>query len=199
MIDIERQIVTAGFLAGFDQDHAARLRQFLFAQRKQRGERAEQRIAIIGAAAAIQPVALEHRYPRPEAFGPAGHFRLLVEMTVEQHAVVLRAAIGGRDVDVDHRRAARQLHDFERRARQGGQLAACPVRQQCHRRIHVAVLFPLRIEHRRLVRDANVLDELRHDLVVPQRADSAFDLIAIHGLACCCEPGQILTMILGAD
>src|SRR5260221_10042245 len=42
------------------------------------------RIAVIGAAAAEQPVALHDGGPRSSAFAPALHFRLFVEMAVER-------------------------------------------------------------------------------------------------------------------
>src|SRR6185312_15051189 len=48
------------------------VRNALLVQRQQRGQRAEDRVAIVGAAAAVQLVALEHRRPRTEAVGPAG-------------------------------------------------------------------------------------------------------------------------------
>ena len=91
VVDVGRQVVAAGFLAGLDQDHAARVRRALLLQRLDRGERAEDRVAVVGAAAAVQPVALDHRLPRAQALVPAGHFRLLVEVAVQQHAVVAGA------------------------------------------------------------------------------------------------------------
>ena len=91
MIDVVRQIVAARFLAGLDHDHAARMRNLLRLQGHDRGQRAEDRIAVVGAAAPIQPVAFDDRLPRPEMLRPAGHFRLLVEMAVEQHAIVALA------------------------------------------------------------------------------------------------------------
>src|SRR3546814_3427039 len=75
-------------------------------QRLDRGQRSVDRVAIVGAAAAVQPVAAQHRLPRAEVVVPAGHFRLLVEVSVEQHAVVAGCGARGRNVDEDQRRAA---------------------------------------------------------------------------------------------
>ncbi len=44
---------------------------------------AEHRVAVIGAAAAIELVAVEARQPRTVAIGPTDHLRLLVEMAIE--------------------------------------------------------------------------------------------------------------------
>src|SRR6185312_15533789 len=51
MIHVERQVVAAAFLARLDQDGAARMRHALRLQRQDRGQRAEHRIAVVGAAA----------------------------------------------------------------------------------------------------------------------------------------------------
>ena len=55
---------------------------------------------------------------------------------------------------------------------QAGQLLGLgPVLHQGDRLFHVAVLHPIGVEHRRLVGDADVLDELRDDVGVPLAAD----------------------------
>ena len=51
VIDVERQVVTARLLAGFDQDHAAAVRQALLLQRADRRQRTEDRVTVVGAAA----------------------------------------------------------------------------------------------------------------------------------------------------
>ena len=56
-------------------------------ERRDGRERGEDRVAVVGAAAAVEPAVLEHRRPRPEARAPAGHLGLLVEVAVEQHGV----------------------------------------------------------------------------------------------------------------
>ena len=65
-----------------------------------------------------------------------------------------------------HRRATRECAASPtvmpwRRVRFG------PALHQLHRRLHVAVRFPVGIEQRRLVRDPHVLDQLRQDRFVP--------------------------------
>ncbi len=134
----------------------------VLAQRVDRGERREDRVAVVGAAAAVQLVALDHRRPRTEALAPAGHLRLLVEVAVEHDGVARRAA-GARDVDEDHRRARRrQLHDLERRAL--GELLLAPSPRAASTAFSMwPCSLPLGIEHRRLVRDLDVVDERRDD------------------------------------
>ena len=101
------------------------------AERVDRGERREDRVAVVGAAAAVELVALDHRRPRAEALAPAGHLGLLVEVAVEHHGVAGLAA-GARDVDEDDRRARRlEPHDLERRAL--GQVLLRPAREQLDR------------------------------------------------------------------
>src|SRR5579872_351804 len=76
VLDIMRQIVTARFLAGLDEDHAVRVRKALLGEGEDRGERSEERITIIGAAAAIELVVLDDRDPGAGALFPSRHFRL---------------------------------------------------------------------------------------------------------------------------
>ena len=52
--DVVLEIGAAAFLAGLDQHDAARVRDALRAQRVDRRQRSEQRVAVVGAAAAIQ-------------------------------------------------------------------------------------------------------------------------------------------------
>src|SRR3546814_5851231 len=72
-----------------DLHHAARLWQALIAQCEQGRERAEDRIAVIGTTATVQLVADEVRRPWTIAVSPAGHRRLLVEMAIQQHTVIV--------------------------------------------------------------------------------------------------------------
>src|SRR3546814_8246129 len=81
---------------------------------------------------------------------------------VEQHAVVAGCGARGRNVDEDQRRAAFQAHHLECHA--GDRLRAGPGFHQLDGVLHVAVLHPVGVEHRRLVGDAHVLDELGNDL-----------------------------------
>jgi hypothetical protein len=108
-VDVERQVRRTALLARFDHHHRALVRHVLRLQRQQRRKRAEHRIAVIGAATAIELVALKHRDPRSLAFGPSCHLRLLVEVAVEQHSVgALRRAW---HIDKDERRPPRQALD----------------------------------------------------------------------------------------
>src|SRR5437763_3978342 len=116
MLDVIWQIVAAGFFARLDQNDAARMRYALLSESRERGQGREHRIAVVGAAAAVQLVAFEARDPRAITLGPADHLRLLVEMAVKQHGVGTLA----RHFDQDQRRAARQPYNFERRAGQSG-------------------------------------------------------------------------------
>ena len=125
-IDVGRQVVAAALLARLDQHRrSARAATPCALQRLDRGERGEDRVAVVGAAAAVEPVVLDHRRPRPEALAPAGHLRLLVEVAVEQHGR-RRSPVAGH-VDEDHRRAALEAHDLERQARRS-RLRAHPAR-----------------------------------------------------------------------
>ena len=72
---------------------------------------------------------------------------------------------GRRDLHQDDRRAVAVLHDFERHARQS--VVGAPRANQLDGLVHVAVLAPLGVEHGRLVRDLDVLDQRRDDGLVP--------------------------------
>src|SRR5690606_1961239 len=149
--------------------------------------RAEDGIAVVGTAAPVQAVALDHRLPGPEVLGPAGHFRLLVQVAIQQHAVL--AAVGavaeGGDLEVDQRGASFQAYHFHGHAGDGR--GPGPGLHQFHGVVHVAVLDPLGVEHGRLVRDADVLHQLRDDAVVPDCADEAVDPAAIHRALPACK------------
>jgi hypothetical protein len=88
VIDVEGQVVAAALLAGFDQHDAARVVQTLRAQRAKRRHRGEDGVAVVRAAAAVEPGAASHRRPGAESRRPAAHLGLLVEVPVEQHGVV---------------------------------------------------------------------------------------------------------------
>ena len=146
---------------------------FCSAQRLERAQAGIDRIAVVGAAAAVELVALQHRDPRPRALGPALHLGLLVEMAVEQHGVVAVA----RHFDEDQRRAAREPHHLQGGARKPCELRRGPAHHQLDGILHVAVLDPLRIEVRRLVGDADVLGDRGEDRVVPEGIDELFQAI----------------------
>jgi hypothetical protein len=178
VVDVGRQVVGAGFFAGFDQDHAAGVGQALLLQGEHGGQRAEDGVAVIGATAAVQLVAAQHRLPRAEVVVPTGHFRLLVQVAVEQHGVVARLRAGGRDLQENQRGTAFQAHHFNLQA--GDLLRLGPVLHQAHGLVHVAVGDPVGVEHRRLVGDTDVIDQLRDDVVVPLVAEKLADLGAVH-------------------
>ena len=167
VLDVMRQVVAAQFLARLDDDDAARMRRLLVAQAQERGQCPEHRIAVIGAAAAIEPVAVDARRPRPVPLFPADHLRLFVEMAVEQHRIGIVTGAAGGYLDQQQRRPAGQPDDVERCAGQRGDPLARPPFEQLDGVLHIAVLFPLRIEGWRFVRDFYVLDQGRDDIVAP--------------------------------
>ena len=59
-------------------------------------------------------------------------------------------------------------------------MGACPGFHQGDGLFHIAMRDPVGIEHRRLVGDAEVIDQLRDDLAIPRVADELVDLGAIH-------------------
>ncbi len=112
-VDVERQVVAAALLAGFDQHDAARVREPLLLQRLDRGQRRERRVAVVGAAAAVRACRPRRpANPGAEPVAPARHLRLLVEVAVQQDRVGDLA----RDLHEDHRRAALEAHDLDRQA-----------------------------------------------------------------------------------
>ena len=150
------------------------MRDALRLQRADRGQRGERRIAIVGAAAAIELAVLVQRIPRSVALSPAGHLRLLVQVAVEQH----RAVSGPGDVEIQQRGAARQADDFDRQSPH--RLLLHPCMREPDDTLDVAMTFPLRIEVRRLRRNADVIGELRDDVLVPLRADCREQSRVIH-------------------
>src|ERR1700693_4990284 len=79
---VGRQVVASALLAAFDHAYAARVRNALAAEREDRGDRGENRITIVGAAAAVEQAIDDDRSPGTEAVAPAHHLRLLVQVTV---------------------------------------------------------------------------------------------------------------------
>ena len=169
MIEVGRQVVASALLAALDENHAARVRPAFVLQRLQRGERAEHRVAVVGAAAPVE-LAVDHaRLPRPVALVPADHLRLLVEVAVDQNGFRLLSC----DFHEQHRRAALEAYDFELHALERVRLA--PLHCELQRRVDVAVLLPVAVEVRRLRRDADVFGDRRDDRVVPELSDGFQD------------------------
>src|SRR5215469_127874 len=109
VIDVVRQVVAAGLFARLDQNDATRMRYSLLLQRQQRTERPEHRVPVIGTAAAVELVAFETRDPGAVPLRPPYHLRLLVEMAIEQHGVLIPAG----NLDENDRSAPRQPDDLE--------------------------------------------------------------------------------------
>ena len=65
-VDVIGQVEAAAFFATFDQHDAMRVRDALFLQRTDGRQRAERRVAIVGAAATVQLAVLDYRGPRVE-------------------------------------------------------------------------------------------------------------------------------------
>ena len=175
MIDVERQVEAAAFLAGFDHNRAARMRDRLRLQRADSREAREHRIAVVRGAASIKAAVLQHRRPRSETRVPSGHLGLLVHVPIEQDAVVR----GARNIDEQKRRAALKPHHLQREALD--RLASGPFAEARHHLFHVAVRAPFGIEGRRFVGDANVFGQLGQDRFIPQPLDVGLDGRLIHG------------------
>src|SRR5215469_11405634 len=183
MIDVVRQVVAARFLAGLDEDDAARMRHALVVQGGDGRERAEHRIAVIGTAAAVELVALDERRPRAIALEPADHLGLLVEMAVEEHGLLMGASGGAprcRHLDEDDGRPALEPHDLEAGAGEAGELPPRPAFKKTNGVLHIAVHRPVGVEGGRLVWDLDVLDEGRHHLVIPALADELAEPRRVH-------------------
>ncbi len=181
MVDVVGQVVAAGLLAGLDHDDAAAARYLLLPQRPQCRETGVDRIAVVGAAAAIELVVLAHRQPGTQALRPALHLGLLVEMAVEQDGV---AAVA-RHIHEQQRCAAGQADHLQGGAGKSFELRARPALHQRHSVFHVAVLDPLRIVGRRLVGNADVFGDGGQDRVFPERLDEMLQAGGVHGHMVC--------------
>ncbi len=156
------------------------------------GQRAEGRVTVVGAAASVQPVVLDHGLPGAEVVGPAAHLRLLVEVAVQQDGVFGIRAFRTRDVHEDQRGAAFQANHLGRHA--GKVLRLAPAENPLHRVVHVTVLGPLGVEMRRLVRNPDVFDEFGDDLVVPFFVDEFLQGGLVHGsVPVAAEGGRIIS------
>jgi hypothetical protein len=109
-------------------------------------------VAVVSSASPVQAISLENRLPRAEVFAPPGHFRLLVEMSVEQHCVVRRRGTEGWDLHEDDGCAAGQLVHLN--GEPDDRPRSTPVTNQFDGTGHVAVLTPLRVVQHRHVRMA---------------------------------------------
>ena len=98
-------------------------------------------------------------------------------MPVQQYAIIVAAAIAGGDVDENQRRAAIKTHHFYLHPRDG--LRFGPGFQQRHSAIHMPVLHPIGIEHRRFIGNFDVFDQLRDDFSIPFGGHEVADLVAV--------------------
>ena len=174
-VEIRWKVVAAAFFASLDHADAARVRDPLHLQRADGGQRREYGIAVIGAAATVQLAVLEQGIPGAEGFAPADHLRLLVQVAVQQYAAIA----GAGNVEIKQRGAAGKTHDLECQAANG--LLSHPRFRKPDCALDVTIDFPLRIEMRRLGRNADVLGELRDDLGVPLNRDSGEEVLGVHG------------------
>jgi hypothetical protein len=163
-VQVGRQVEGAAFLAGLDQADHAGARQALLVQRQQRSDGGVDRVAVVGAAAAVEQAVLVLGGPGAEVAAPAVEFGLLVEVAVHHHGVGAAGA-GGGHLEIDHRRAAFEANDFQRQP--GHLLAFHPRGGVAHHAVDVAVAGPVGIEHRALGRDGDVVGERGNDLFVP--------------------------------
>ncbi len=167
-IDIRQQVVGARFLAGLDQADDARMGDALGLQRLQRRHAGIHRVAVVGAAAAVELAVLVLGRPRAQVVAPAGELRLLVEVAVHQHGLLHVGAAGGH-FEEQHRRAAFEANDLELQALD--LLGFDPGGGVAQHGFEVAVARPVLVEARRLGGDGDVVGELLDDVAVPLGRD----------------------------
>ena len=126
-VHVGQQVGRAALFAGFDQADDARVRHALRLERLDGRDAGVDRVAVVGATAAIQLAVINLGRPGAEVAAPAGELGLFVEVAVHQH----RLARGGnrcavfpgarRHLEEQHRRARYavaivQPNDFQRQA-----------------------------------------------------------------------------------
>jgi hypothetical protein len=99
-------------------------------------------------------------------------------MSIKQHRVIRLP----RHFDEDQRRAPLDPHDFQRCAGKLGEFGARPALEQGNHLVHVPVLFPCGVEHRRFIGNADVVGQRRNDFAVPDTADETRERCVVHGL-----------------
>ena len=70
LLDVRGQVGAAALLGRFDEHDAPRVGEPGELRRLDGEQRGERGVAVVGAASAVQPVALEHRLPRAEVLAP---------------------------------------------------------------------------------------------------------------------------------
>jgi len=162
---IGRQIRASAFLAGLDDADAAWPRYTLGINCGNRRQRGVNRVAVVGATAAIEFAVLDDGLPWAEVVAPALHFRLLVEVPVEQHRAVVAESRRRRYVEQQAGRAAFDRDDLDRQA--VDRLSATPVLGRLDHRVQVSVYGPTGVERGGFRGYANVVDQARDEVLVP--------------------------------
>ena len=168
-LEVRGEIGAARLLARLDQDEQAGVRDARRPRGLDRQERCECGVAVVGAAAAVEPIALEDRDPRAEPVAPSGHLGLLVEVAVEQDRAFREGRVGRRDLAHDQRRQAVDALDVDRHALDRPRRE--PAVDELDGPLHVAVGLPVGVVGRRHVRDRDVVLQRRQDLVGPAAGD----------------------------
>src|SRR5574340_1815055 len=150
------------------------MRNVLLLQCADGGKRGEYRVAVVGAAAAVELVAANHRRPGIESLGPAGELGLFVEVAVEQYRIVAAAGY----LDKNQGRASIDAQNFELHARHF--VATAPVGSELHGALHVAVLLPVAVEGHRLVGDADVVLDRGQNGFVPVAVHKVLYALLVH-------------------
>ena len=163
-IDVGQQIARAAFFAGLDEADDARVRNALPLELLNGGDAGVDRVAVVGAAAAVELAVLVLGRPGAEVVAPAAEFGLLVQMAVHQYGVG-GAGLGRVDLEEQHRRAAFEADHFEFQA--FDLLRFDPRGGVAHHGVQQALLGPVGREHGRLGGDGDVVGELANNVVVP--------------------------------
>ena len=155
VFDVVRQVGAARLLARFDEHDEAGVAAAGGVQRLDGGECGERRVPVVGPAAAVEPPVLDDRCPGPEAFAPADHLGLLVEVAVQDDRVVVETGhdrvvgqigVGGGHLHQQQWAASGQPVDLDREPRNRPGCAPGP--DELDGSIDVAVRRPLGVEAR---------------------------------------------------
>ena len=87
-VQVERQIEATALLAALDDHAAAWMAQALFPNGLEGCQGSEDRVAVVGTATTVEPVVFHYRFPGAQMIRPTDHFRLLVQVPIEQHAAI---------------------------------------------------------------------------------------------------------------
>jgi hypothetical protein len=138
-------------------------------QRRDGRERAEERVAVVGAAAAVQTPVIKHRLPWAESCAPSVELGLLVVVPVQEHGSL--CAPCSRGFCVQQRCSFGQGDDLGDKTFDAALPRPCG--QQIDGAPHVARRLPARVEGRRLVGNADVVAQGGHDGPIPAVGDES--------------------------